>query len=165
MLIIQLKRFKYQGLLRNKLHTLVEFPLYNLDVSSFVTDHEFLTALGVEQSYDLYAMINHYGSLSFGHYISIVKNFQDGKWYKYDDSTRSEVPESQIQKDFAYILFYVRKDVLAKKHLEEILPSIKDLFPGKPVQLAGGNAFVLGEEAGGQIRVQFEKGKDTQVVR
>jgi len=41
-------------------------------------------------------MINHYGNLSFGHYISVVKNFNDGKWYKYDDSTRSLIPEDQI---------------------------------------------------------------------
>jgi len=112
---------------------LVEFPLYNLDVSTFVTDHEYLTQMGIEQKYDLYAMINHYGSLSFGHYISIVKNFQDLKWYKYDDSTRTEIPEDQIQKDFAYILFYIRKDILIKKNLDDVLPSIKDLFPGKPI--------------------------------
>jgi hypothetical protein len=36
-LIIQLKRFKFSNTFRNKLTTLVDFPLYNLDLSSFVT--------------------------------------------------------------------------------------------------------------------------------
>lgn len=37
-LIIQLKRFKFQGNNRTKLLTLVEFPLYNLDLTTFVSD-------------------------------------------------------------------------------------------------------------------------------
>lgn len=37
-LIIQLKRFKFSNTFRNKLQTLVEFPLYNLDLSSFVQE-------------------------------------------------------------------------------------------------------------------------------
>lgn len=35
-LIIQLKRFKFSNTFRNKLTTLVDFPLYNLDLSSFM---------------------------------------------------------------------------------------------------------------------------------
>ena len=56
-------------------------------------------------------MINHFGTLHFGHYIAIVKNMSEGKWYKYDDSTRSQISEDQIPKESAYILFYIRKDV------------------------------------------------------
>lgn len=82
-------------------------------------------------------MINHYGNLSFGHYISVVKNYSDGKWYKYDDSARIPIPEEQLQKDFAYILFYVRKD-LQSKQFSEVVPNIKDLFPGKPIKTEAG---------------------------
>jgi ubiquitin C-terminal hydrolase len=85
--------------------------LYNLDLSTFVTDPEYLESLGISQQYDLYGVINHYGNLHFGHYISIVKNPSDGLWYKYDDSQRTLLQEEQLQKDFAYILFYIRKDV------------------------------------------------------
>ncbi len=88
-LIIQLKRFKFSSTFRNKLTTLVEFPLYNLDLSSFVTDQDFLSSLGIDLKYDLYGIINHYGTLHFGHYISLVKNLQENKWYKYDDSHRT----------------------------------------------------------------------------
>jgi len=87
-LIVQLKRFKIAGNLRQKLLTLVEFPTYNLDLSGFVTDKDFLKTQGIEQKYDLYGIINHYGSMNFGHYTSIVKSPQDGQWRKYDDSNR-----------------------------------------------------------------------------
>jgi ubiquitin C-terminal hydrolase len=88
-LIVQLKRFKFSSTFRNKLTTLVEFPLYNLDLSTFVTDQQkFLEEQGVNLKYDLYGIVNHYGSLSFGHYVSIVKNLEENKWYKYDDSAR-----------------------------------------------------------------------------
>ena len=58
-----------------------------------MTDQEFLNTLGIEESYDLYGMINHFGTLHFGHYIAIIKNFSEGKWYKYDDSARSQIAE------------------------------------------------------------------------
>jgi ubiquitin C-terminal hydrolase len=122
--------------------TLVDFPLYNLDISTFVTDLEFLKQSGLETKYDLYAIINHYGTLHFGHYISIVKNPKDSKWYKYDDSSRSLVQEDQLQKEFAYILFYIRKDVQAKT-LNDVYPNIKSFFQGKPIRTEEGEAFIL----------------------
>jgi ubiquitin C-terminal hydrolase len=61
--------------------------------------------------YNLYGIVNHYGHLSGGHYTSYVKNEMDEKWYKYDDSSCSEIPESKIRSEHAYILFYKRKDV------------------------------------------------------
>lgn len=71
----------------------MEFPLYNLDVSTFVTDPAFLNNQNISQKYDLYGIINHYGTLHFGHYVSIVKNINDGSWYKYDDSHRIPISE------------------------------------------------------------------------
>lgn len=120
--------------------------------------------MGIEQQYDLYAMINHYGSLYFGHYVSIVKNYSDNKWYKYDDSIRTEISEDQINKEFAYILFYIRKDA-QKKNLCDVLPNIKELFPGKPVLTEAGNGFVLNQEGSDRVKIQFEKGKETQILR
>jgi hypothetical protein len=67
------------------LQTLVEFPIYNLDVSNYVQDYKFLTSLDISCQYDLFGVINHYGSLSYGHYVSVTKNPYDGLWYKYDD--------------------------------------------------------------------------------
>lgn len=106
-----------------KLNNLVEFPIYNLDISNHVQDFNFLRSQDISCHYDLCGIINHYGSLTYGHYVSINKNPYDGKWYKYDDQFRIEIPESQIAKENAYILFYIRKDVLDKK-LSDIFPSI-----------------------------------------
>ncbi len=160
-LIVQLKRFKFTQNSRIKLQTNVEFPLYNLDLSTFVTDSDFLKRLDVDTSYDLYGIVNHYGSLSFGHYISVCKNFTDNKWYVYDDSKVRVIDENQINKGDAYILFYIRKDVLAKT-LEQVFPSIKSLFPGKPIEVAKGGGFIVegvNDKKGTiQIKLKDDKG-------
>ena len=115
--------------------------------------------------YDLYAIINHYGTLHFGHYVSLVKNQQDSKWYKYDDSARTPISEDSIQKEFAYILFYIRKD-LEHKNIDDVFHNIKDLFPGKPVKTEKGDAFVLSKipNSTSEYKIQFEKGKETEVI-
>ena len=85
--------------------------------------------------YDLHGMVNHYGTLGFGHYVSYTKNHFDQKWYRYDDLSREEVSEDQLHKASAYLLFYVRKDVEAKQ-FEQIMPDIeRDYFAGKPVKI------------------------------
>jgi hypothetical protein len=68
-----------------------------------------------------------------------------------------------LQKDFAYILFYVRKD-LQFKNLDDILPSIKELFPGKPIKTENGPGFVISSESTNMFKIQTEKGKLTQIV-
>jgi len=71
--------------------------------------------------------------MSYGHYLSYLLNSFDNKWYKYDDSYREVIPESSVNKENAYILFYIRKDV-ASKSLTQIFPNIEsDIFIGKPV--------------------------------
>jgi hypothetical protein len=93
----------------------------------------------------LFGIINHYGSLTFGHYISVVKNPYSKKWYKYDDQRRIEIQESQITKENAYILFYVRKDV-DNKEISDLFPDSNVIFPGKPVSTRFGKGFVLGRK-------------------
>jgi hypothetical protein len=110
-LIIQLKRFKNMGGQYRKQSTTVEFPLHNLDMAPYLQDTRFMQSIGASTKYNLTGIINHYGSLTYGHYISVVKNPFSGKWYQYDDQNRKELNESQITKENAYILFYQRKDV------------------------------------------------------
>lgn len=93
-------------------------------------------------------MINHFGSLTYGHYTATVKNPFNNFWYRYDDQSRTRIPESQIPKENAYILFYQRKD-LSHKGLREVFPPITRLFPGKPVTTKYGEGFVLGPKAPG----------------
>ncbi len=61
--------------------------------------------------YDLYAVSNHYGSLSFGHYTAYCKNPETGTWYDFNDSSVSQVTsESDVVSNSAYVLYYIRKD-------------------------------------------------------
>ena len=41
------------------------------------------------------------------------------------------------------MLFYIRKDAIDKK-IEDLVPSINEYFPGKPVQINQGDGFILG---------------------
>ena len=82
--------------------------------------------------------------MGFGHYISFTKNPFDQKWYKYDDLNKEEVSEEKIHKESAYLLFYIRKDVI-EKDLTQLFPNIeKDFFPGKPIKTTSDeDGFVL----------------------
>jgi ubiquitin carboxyl-terminal hydrolase 22/27/51 len=58
--------------------------------------------------YDLYATIDHTGSLNQGHYVSNVK--VNGKWYNCNDSFVSHMDEAAILKsENVYMLFYSRR--------------------------------------------------------
>uniref|UniRef100_A0A8C4YUL4 ubiquitinyl hydrolase 1 n=1 Tax=Gopherus evgoodei TaxID=1825980 RepID=A0A8C4YUL4_9SAUR len=65
-LIIHLKRFSYTRLAREKLDTLVEFPIRDLDFSDFIIKPRADVA-PAPHKYDLIAVSNHYGSLRDGH--------------------------------------------------------------------------------------------------
>jgi len=83
----------------------VKFPVENFDLTDYIINNESMEDYGitmedfadqnneylkskmVEESqfdskkpmiYDLYGVINHYGSMNFGHYTSFVKN--NGVW-------------------------------------------------------------------------------------
>ena len=60
--------------------------------------------------YDLYGVVNHSGSIGFGHYYAYCKNKKDGKWYEHNDSMVSEMNPSGIVTSAAYLLFYERRD-------------------------------------------------------
>lgn len=101
-LIIQLKRFYFEGVFRSKLQNHVNFPVDGLlmeDASS---------GRPQDFKYDLYGVVNHYGDLSGGHYISFGKHPFSGKWITYDDSVVNEMPQSKVCSSAAYMLFYSR---------------------------------------------------------
>ena len=62
--------------------------------------------------YDLYAVINHTGSLNFGHYYANCLN--NNQWYEYNDSNVMPINEIQLHNEMSagnpYILFYKRKN-------------------------------------------------------
>jgi ubiquitin C-terminal hydrolase len=63
-LVVHLKRFSYSRNYRDKIDTVVDFPIRDLDLS------EYLIHGNTDQictKYDLIAVSNHYGSLGGGH--------------------------------------------------------------------------------------------------
>uniref|UniRef100_A0A4W5L550 Ubiquitin carboxyl-terminal hydrolase 4 n=1 Tax=Hucho hucho TaxID=62062 RepID=A0A4W5L550_9TELE len=111
-LVVHLKRFSYNRCWRDKLDTVVDFPVRDLNMSEFVCDPK-----AGPYVYDLIAVSNHYGGMGGGHYTAYGKNNADGKWHYFDDSSVSAASEDQIVTKAAYVLFYQRRDagdVLAK---------------------------------------------------
>ncbi|KAJ6667755.1 hypothetical protein lerEdw1_016076 [Lerista edwardsae] len=109
-LVVHLKRFSYNRYWRDKLDTVVEFPIRDLNMSEFVCD-----PAASPYVYDLIAVSNHYGGMGVGHYTAYAKNKINGKWYYFDDSSVSPATEDQIVTKAAYVLFYQRRDGKLKR--------------------------------------------------
>lgn len=71
-LVVHLKRFSYSRYMKNKLDTFVNFPIRNLDLSKYVNPAA-LEPNPQLYTYELYAVINHYGNLGGGHYSAYAK--------------------------------------------------------------------------------------------
>jgi len=120
-LIIVLKRYSPDG--RYKNGALVDFPLYNLDLSKYVIGYKAST-----YKYSLFGVANHMGGIGGGHYTAFVKTecalgkteralpFREterssretnrGKWYCFNDAEVSEIDARSVASPSAYCLFY-----------------------------------------------------------
>ena len=108
-LIIHLKRFRNE----QKLDTLVNFPLRDLDMTQYVKKNN-----EEKYIYDLFAVGNHYGSIHGGHYVAYAKNYIKDKWYEFNDDSVNEINESGVVTQSAYTLFYRRRVERNEKQLE-----------------------------------------------
>jgi len=105
LLIIHLKRFSYTRLNRDRINTLVKFPIEKLDIREHVIDNE----ARKDAIYNLFAVSNHMGGMGGGHYTAYAKNLRNGRWYHLDDSRASLLNDtSQIVSSAAYVLYYAR---------------------------------------------------------
>uniref|UniRef100_UPI00398F05F1 ubiquitin carboxyl-terminal hydrolase 15-like isoform X3 n=1 Tax=Pristiophorus japonicus TaxID=55135 RepID=UPI00398F05F1 len=107
-LVVHLKRFSYSRYWRDKLDTLVDFPISDLDMSEFLINPN-----AGRCEYNLIAVSNHYGGMGGGHYTAFAKNKDDNKWYYFDDTSVSSATEDQIVSKAAYVLFYQRRDTIS----------------------------------------------------
>ena len=100
-LIIHLKRFNNN----KKINTFINFPLTNLCLDKYINKNN-----KENNHYDLFGVINHYGSLQYGHYTAFCKNYHDNNWYEYNDRIVNHIPKEKekeiIVNRNAYILFY-----------------------------------------------------------
>lgn len=110
-LIVQFNRFRCEAAWQSKkLQTYVHFPEDNFDMNQYV-DH---TKLETQKRppYNLYAFLNHYGTLATGHYIAYCRAGIGSSWFMYDDASVTEVVKlSESDKKHAYILFYTSVDI------------------------------------------------------
>ena len=117
-LVVHLKRFEFKNSSRrDKLDTLVNFPLEGLDMSKHCHDghrNDVLVDDGTEAMYDLFGVTNHYGRLGFGHYTAFCRTWdEDGvndDWTLFDDSSVRAVDDPQnVVTPAGYVLFYRRR--------------------------------------------------------
>ena len=120
-LIIHLKRFNNN----KKINTFIDFPLRDLDINEFIKSNDRVS------KYDLFGVINHYGSMEYGHYTSYCLNYHDDTWYEYNDRIVNKIPKEKendtIVNKNAYILFYrcqdndlINWDIIYNKKYENI---------------------------------------------
>ena len=124
-LIIHLKRFNNN----KKINSLIEFPLTNLDLNKYINKNN---SNKNQSKYDLFGVINHFGSMEYGHYTSFCKNNHDNLWYEYNDRIVNNI-QSGKEKEIiinpnAYILFYreqnndiIKWENIYNKKYEEII--------------------------------------------
>jgi ubiquitin C-terminal hydrolase len=66
--------------------------------------------VGQKQSrYNLFAVSNHMGNLSGGHYTAYCKSPFDRQWYEFNDSTVTR-HTGRVDTRMAYLLFYTSLD-------------------------------------------------------
>ena len=136
------------GMHREKISTFVDFPIRGLDLSPFCKNKRQSVATSKKEEskrgrgkgargcsgfveegnefdpddpyiYDLYAVINHYGRMGFGHYTAMARDWEglppsdkDGTeessnlWCSYDDDIIHVIDEKSVKTSAAYILFY-----------------------------------------------------------
>lgn len=110
-LIIHLKRFSYdENGLRKKLQTTVDFPLIDLhvDCTNVLQQSAYKTsqsAYKTSTEYNLFGVVNHEGSLDGGHYKAFCR-LEDHQWYTFNDSNVSDMRDTDVKRQEAYILFY-----------------------------------------------------------
>ena len=150
LLILHLKRFEaVNAYISDKIGTKVQFPLTGLDL----THHQLSSrssgnggsggsgngsaGAGSEPSavYDCFAVVNHFGTVAFGHYTAFTNpqvarhgagpasssssssavalqqtsSSSAGQWYELDDSSVSEATPDNVVSEAGYVLFYRRR--------------------------------------------------------
>ena len=107
-LMLALNRFEYDYIhqMKKKINTKFDF------------DEKINEINGININYYLYSIIVHCGSAMGGHYYSLIKSFEDNKWYKFDDNFVFEISnfeefknqisgnDSNLNDNTSYILFY-----------------------------------------------------------
>lgn len=108
-LIIHIRRFIHTtkgGFSALKLTNKITYPINDFDIAPYMSGY---SKNIFKTKYDLVSVANHIGNINFGHYYAYTKSITNGKWYKMDDSTVSQVNEEEVISPNAYMLVYRKK--------------------------------------------------------
>lgn len=120
-LLVHFKRFSFKGPFTDKIEKNVDFPLKGLDLTNYMppplppgVDRSQSQSMSVDDPrlqvppyrYDLYAVTNHVGSLSSGHYTAFIAS--RGGWLYCDDSRITSADAKEVVGKPAYVLYYKR---------------------------------------------------------
>ncbi|KAI4722100.1 cysteine proteinase [Aureobasidium sp. EXF-10727] len=150
-LVVHLKRFSGERFRRDKVDVLVDFPIEGLDLTKRIGCKE----EGKEYIYDLFAVDNHYGGLGGGHYTAYAKNFYDGNWYDYNDSSVSRQNASGVVSTAAYLLFYRRRSStpLGPAYLQELVIKARNPDEASDAEDEAGEGERLGDHSSATSRL------------
>ncbi|XP_027894283.1 ubiquitin carboxyl-terminal hydrolase 47-like isoform X2 [Xiphophorus couchianus] len=103
-LILLLKRFEY-----NYNHMSYSKDSRPVDVCYTIN-------LPENQTYEMYAMVDHFGTLRGGHYTATIKPEEEESWYEFNDSSVTLLGNQMFQGKFeksrsAHLLFYRKQSI------------------------------------------------------
>lgn len=107
-LVIQLKRFGISR--RSKDSRLIQYPTEHFDVSTMMAP-VFIDPLKCYK-YRLQCIVNHTGNLNGGHYFTYCMDEDTKTWYEFNDSDVRVISSKVIVTANAYLLYYVREDMI-----------------------------------------------------
>jgi ubiquitin C-terminal hydrolase len=103
-LILTLNRFSFETSIVRKNNVCIDYPVDELfSLEDFVARE---APLPESTDYELYAVIEHEGTVNRGHYTAYVKLGDDNQWYYANDARIVKVDKCQIFYKNAYMLFY-----------------------------------------------------------
>ena len=102
-LIVQLKRFSPSATGLRKVETNVQCPS-EIDLSEYVKG----PSDGKVNKYKLYAVIQHFGQLNSGHYVTNAYCESNDRWECFNDNCVTEVVNESARTAGAYVLLYIR---------------------------------------------------------
>lgn len=113
-LVIQFKRFGIQRI--SKDGRFIRYPVEHFDISHIISP--------VQKDptkcymYRLQCIVNHRGNMYGGHYYTYCLDEDSNKWFEFNDEHVVEIPCSHIITNTAYLLFYIREDLIDKTAFE-----------------------------------------------
>ncbi|MEM0354048.1 MAG: hypothetical protein QXW79_00565 [Thermoplasmata archaeon] len=107
-LVIQFKRFDVTKNAKNS--RMITYPLTNFNIVSIISEVQRDKSKCYE--YTLQCVIKHVGDLGGGHYFSYCRDEDTDRWFSFDDRNVVEINKDQVVSQHAYLLFYIRQDIL-----------------------------------------------------